>query len=304
MAKTPNTTPPADDADDSNSGDNIGRTQPIRRGRAAATTGGAAGSRANATGANSGDAQDSADAAAAANTPTTDEAANAAHDVQPTEQIATDPAPVSAFATAGGRASGLDEDVATKDSVFRRHPVATGVTAGVLAVILVSGLTAWGVGAAVTASLTSATAPTAPPSTAAPVTGGGGGLNAAGRVAFRATIQSIDASTWTIMTKKGDAVTITIDAATQFGTKAMAETASSFAVGDSVVIVATKSGDTATATRVVDASALGGRFGKGLGGAAGTGAGTSSGTGTGTGAATTPMAPMTPTPAPSSTTTT
>ena len=255
MAKTTNTTPPADDADNSNIGGDIERTQPIRRGRAAA-----------------------------------------AHDVQPTEQIPTEPAPVSAFATAGGRATGLDEDVATKDSVFRRHPVATGVTAGVLAVILVSGLTAWGVGAAVTASLTSETAPTAPLSTTAPAAGGTGALNAAGRVAFRATIQSIDASTWTIMTRKGETVTITIDDATQFGTKAMAETASSFAVGDSVVIVATKSGDTATATRVVDASALGGRFGKGLG--------STTGTATGTGAATTPMSPMTPTPAPTSTTTT
>ncbi|HEY1531226.1 MAG TPA: DUF5666 domain-containing protein [Galbitalea sp.] len=120
--------------------------------------------------------------------------------------------------------------------------------------VLVSGLTAWGVGEAVTASLTSSTSSEMPMGTptTAPATGG---KTAVGRLAFRATIQSIDGSSWTILTKKGQTVTVAVDASTQFGTKKTPETAGSFAVGDSVVIVATRGTDgTPTATRVVDAA--------------------------------------------------
>ena len=86
-----------------------------------------------------------------------------------------------------------------------------------------------------------------------------GSGKAGGRLAFRATIQSMDGERWTILTKRGQTMTVGIDSATQFGTKKAAATAGSFAVGDSVVIVATRGTDgTPTATRVVDASALGG----------------------------------------------
>ena len=186
-------------------------------------------------------------------------------------------APVSATSAASGGATGLDGETARQTSVFRRHPLAAGLAASVIAVVLVSGLTALGVGAAVTASLTSSTTREMPMGnpTAAPPVGGIGGAATAGRLAFRATIQSIDSNSWTILTKKGKTVTVTIDSTTQFGTKEAAETAGSFAVGDNVIIVATRGPDGApTATRVVDASALG----------------------TGAGSATTPMPSMTSTP--------
>jgi hypothetical protein len=127
-------------------------------------------------------------------------------------------------------------------------------------VLVVSSLTAWGVGTAVTASLTNQSAPVVPISTATPTPAAGqqGGALTAGRVAFRATIQNIDDSTWTILTKRGQTVSITVNGATLFGTKQLSETASSFAVGDSVVIVATRQNGAATAVRVVSAKDLGG----------------------------------------------
>jgi Domain of unknown function (DUF5666) len=181
----------------------------------------------------------------------------------PTEQIQVEPTPVSATAAASGGATGLTtnggvpED-AKRQSTFRRHPVGTGIAAGVVAVVLVSGLTAWGVGAAVTASLTSSTTAQAPSPTPAPAVGVGTTGKAPGRVALRATIQSIDGSSWTVLTRKGATVTVTVTSATQFGTKKSAETASSFAVGDGIVLVGTRAADgTATATRVVNAADIG-----------------------------------------------
>jgi hypothetical protein len=178
--------------------------------------------------------------------------------VQPTEQLPMDSAPVSASSAASGGATGLDGEFPKQQSLLRRHPFATGIASGVLAVIVVSGLTAWGVGAAVTSSLTSSTGsemqmgtPTSSPqagSTTAPTTSGN---TAAARVAFRATIQSMDADSWTILTKRGQTVTVTIDSTTQFGTKKATATAGSFAVGDNVIIVAMRGADgTPTATRV------------------------------------------------------
>ena len=226
--------------------------------------------------------------------------------VRPTEQLPLESAPVSARSAASGGATGLSDGTGaeypagadantnadTNPSLFRRHPIASGIVAGAVAVILVAGITAWGVGTVVTASLTSSTSGMsmgAPTPTAAPTTGptkgqAAGGARANGRLAFRATIQSMDGSSWTILTKKGQTVTVTITSSTQFGTKRMAATVSSFAVGDSVVIVATPTAGT------------------------GTGTGTSTGTGTGTataarvvnaadlGAGTTPMPGMTATP--------
>jgi phosphopantothenate synthetase len=170
-----------------------------------------------------------------------------------------DSAPVSASSAASGGATGLDGELPKEQSLFRRHPIATGIASGVLTVIVVSGLTAWGVGTAVTSSLTSSqsspmqmgtpTSSPQPDSTAAPQASG----NTTGaRVAFRATIQSIDGDSWTILTRHGKTVTVSIDGATKFGTKQAAATASSFAVGDNVIIVAMRgTGGTPTATRVV-----------------------------------------------------
>ena len=168
-------------------------------------------------------------------------------------------APVSATSAASGGETGLPPESPRRPSIFRRHPLATGITAGVVAVVLVSGLTAWGVGAAVTASLTSSTASEMPMSTptSAPATGsptGEGKAATAGRIAFRAIIQSMDGGSWTILTKNGKTVTLTIDGTTQFGTKKMTAAAGDFAVGDNVILVATRGTDAMPiATRIVKA---------------------------------------------------
>jgi hypothetical protein len=185
--------------------------------------------------------------------------------VTPTEQLPIETAPISAGAAASGGATGLDAAAQTgtnagrEPSVFRRHPIATGVTAGVIAVVLVSGLTAWGVGTAVTASLTSSNSVAAPlPMNTATPAPAAGRANAAGRIAFRATIQSISGDSWTILTRKGQTVTVDVTSGTQFGTKKAAETSGSFAVGDSVIIVATRGASgTPTATRVVNTADIG-----------------------------------------------
>jgi hypothetical protein len=141
--------------------------------------------------------------------------------------------------------------------VFRRHPLATGIVAGAIAIVIACGLTAWGVGSAVTASLTNQTAPVAAPPTATPAPQANatqGGRVEAGRVAFRATIESIGDSTWTILTKRGQTVNVTITSATLFGTKRASETQGSFSVGDNVVVVATRTNGTATAVRIATAA--------------------------------------------------
>jgi hypothetical protein len=222
---------------------------------------------------------------------------------EPTGQLPIESAPVSARATASGGSTGLtkngltkggltkngrtknrltkdgrteDTDAGSNSPLFRRHPIAFGVVTGVVAVILVAGLTAWGVGAVVATSLTSSTsgmsmgAPTATPTPGPTATtpaagqkaGGqkGTGQQVAGRVAFRATIQSMAGTSWTILTRKGETVTVTVDSSTQFGTRKVPETVSSFAVGDSVILVATADSTpggttgSAVATRVVSAA--------------------------------------------------
>jgi hypothetical protein len=209
--------------------------------------------------------------------------------VQPTEQLPIEPAPVSARSAASGGATGLanagisnpgltsgDEPGARSNtSLFRRHPIASGVVAGAIAVILVAGLTAWGVGTVVAASLTSSTSgmsmgvPTATPTPGASTTAPAPGRQTAGRLVFRATIQSMDGTSWTILTRKGTTLTVTVDSSTQFGTKKVPETASSFAVGDAVIVVATArttagttagsttTTTTATATRVINTADVG-----------------------------------------------
>ncbi len=172
---------------------------------------------------------------------------------EPTEQVPIESEPVRATAAASGGETGLPTQHDRQPSVFRRHPLATGIAAGVIAVVLVSGLTAWGVGAAVTASLTSSTSSEMPMSTPTP-SGTAGTMPSAGRLAFRATIQSMDGASWTILTKKGKTVTLTVDSATQFGTMKAPSTAASFAVSDSVVIVAMRGSEgMPVATRIVKA---------------------------------------------------
>jgi hypothetical protein len=183
-----------------------------------------------------------------ANNTANNTASNSNEAPQPTKQLATEPAPVRATSAASGGETGLQAEREKLPSIFRRHPLAAGIAAGAIAVILVSGLTAWGVGAAVTASLTSSTSAEAPMSmpTTAPTTGSTGGTGKAsttGRIAFRATIQSMNGDSWTILTKKATTVTVSVNSTTQFGTKKMSATAGSFAVGDSVIVVAMRGTD-------------------------------------------------------------
>jgi hypothetical protein len=169
---------------------------------------------------------------------------------------------VRATAAASGGETGLPTEHDRQPSVFRGHPLATGIAAGVVAVVLISGLTAWGVGAAVTASLAASTGSEMPMSmpTTTPTpgsTGGTGKMATSGRIAFRATIQSIDGqsmdgASWTILTKKGKTVAVTVDDTTQFGTTKAPATVGTFAVGDSVVIVAMRGSEgVPVATRIV-----------------------------------------------------
>jgi hypothetical protein len=146
---------------------------------------------------------------------------------------------------------------------IRRHPIAIGVSAAVVAIVIVSGLTAWGVGSAVAASMTSATVSTSPstsPNAPAAGTAGNGGQRvkqlAGGRQLVRATIASIDGSTWNVTTRSGVSGTVTVDSSTQFGTRKAPSAASDFAPGDPVIIVATPTNTSAgslsgTADRIV-----------------------------------------------------
>ena len=176
---------------------------------------------------------------------------------EPTEQLPMESLPVYASAAASRGATGLDSDEFMDSRqkllpMFGRHPLATAIGAGVIAVILVSGLTAWGVSTAVSASLTSSTSET--PMAMPTATPTAGGTATTGRLAFRATIQSIDSGSWAILTKKGKTVTVMVNGATQFGTKKVTATAGSFAVGDSVIIVAANgTNGMPIATRIVKA---------------------------------------------------
>jgi hypothetical protein len=174
-----------------------------------------------------------------------------------------EPAPTEQLPVAQRSAPVVEPDPQEPPRSFvRRHPVGSGIAAAAILVVLVSGLTAWGVGAAVTASLTASDAATAP-AAPAPATGAGkaAGLRAraAGRIAARATITGIDGSTWKVTTRKGVDATVTVDSTTKLGTKRMPATLSSFAVGDTVLIVASEASDSTagslsgTAIRVVPA---------------------------------------------------
>ena len=72
----------------------------------------------------------------------------------------------------------------------------------------------------------------------------------------RGTITSISGTTWTIDTQRGVSVTVEVTSSTQFGTPVQAGSASDFAVGQQVIVVGSRSGDTITADRVLDLSGL------------------------------------------------
>ncbi|CAN5476102.1 hypothetical protein BH10ACT4_BH10ACT4_13430 [soil metagenome] len=143
----------------------------------------------------------------------------------------------------------------TAPSFVKRHPLALGITAAALAVVAVSGLTAWGVATVASSYGTEASAAVAP-AAPAPVDGARTGLPAA-RTMVRGTIHGIDGSTWTITTRAGATQRVTVDSATVYGTKKVPASVSDFAVGTVVLIVEKSAGEGRTAVRVVEAKAGG-----------------------------------------------
>jgi len=137
-------------------------------------------------------------------------------------------------------------------SFVRRHPVAMGITAAALAVVVLSGLTAWGVGTAVASSYEAGASAAVAPATSAPRVAGKKGL-AAGRTMVRGTIDEISGSTWTITSRAGATQRVTIGKETLYGSEKVPASASDFAVGSAVLIVEKTAGDVRTAVQVVAA---------------------------------------------------
>ncbi len=72
----------------------------------------------------------------------------------------------------------------------------------------------------------------------------------------RGTITSISRSTWRVDTQRGVSITVQLTSSTQFGTPAQAGSASDFTVGQDVIILGSRSGDTVSAERVLGLSNL------------------------------------------------
>ncbi len=149
----------------------------------------------------------------------------------------------------------------TPTSFVRRHAIGVGIIAAVLAVVVISGLTAWGVGTAVARSYENAAvasggrAASAPPAARKPAAGARPNAGAVHAV-VRGTIQAISGSTWTIATRAGGTQSITVDATTRYGTQKSPANASDFAVGRTVVVLEKSGGTGKTAVRVVAAHSV------------------------------------------------
>ncbi|QNE47635.1 hypothetical protein F1C58_12475 [Glaciihabitans sp. INWT7] len=149
------------------------------------------------------------------------------------------------------RSPGDDPGVSgmTARSFLGRHPLALGITAAALAVVVVAGLTAWGVGRAVAASYqTVGSAVVAPTASHRPVAGA---RKVAGHTIIRGEIAGIAGSSWTITTRAGATQHVTVGSATHYGTPKVPATASDFVVGTAVVVVEKSSDGSKSAVRVV-----------------------------------------------------
>jgi len=67
---------------------------------------------------------------------------------------------------------------------------------------------------------------------------------------IRGRITAEGASTWTLVTPRGRAVTVTLTPTTTFGTAASPSSAAQFAVGDTIAVRGTSTGATITAVRI------------------------------------------------------
>lgn len=135
----------------------------------------------------------------------------------------------------------------SRPSFFRRHALGVGVAAAVVAVVLVAGGTAWGVAAAVAGGNTAAPAAM---NSAMHAKKGAAGASAHAKGAV-GTLTAISGGTWTMQTAAGATITVEIGSSTTYGTAKKPADASSFAVGDRIGALGTRSGDTVTATRIV-----------------------------------------------------
>ncbi|WP_223692018.1 hypothetical protein [Leifsonia poae] len=149
---------------------------------------------------------------------------------------------------------------AAREPFYRRHGLGFAITAGVLALVVVSVGVALGAYAITSATSSHSSAVARGSGFGAHSGIGGRGFPGAARGGVvRGTIASISGSTWTVDTVAGGTVTVEVRSSTTFGTPASPERASGFTVGESVVVVGKRSGTTVTATRVVKASAVIGR---------------------------------------------
>ncbi|CAM5521848.1 DUF5666 domain-containing protein [Leifsonia shinshuensis] len=166
------------------------------------------------------------------------------------------PAAETAAPTATGPGRAVTDSMKSggqpRGSFVRRHALGLSLAAAALAIIAVAGGTAWGVSAAVTGS--DAAAPAAM-STAVHAKKGTGAATQKHTRAAVGTVTAISGGTWTIRSAAGATVTVTVGSSTAFGTVKQPATASSFAVGDRIGVIGTRSGDTVTATRIVHLAA-------------------------------------------------
>jgi len=164
------------------------------------------------------------------------------------------PAPAPGTAVTDSMKAG---EAPSRPSFFRRHTLGIGVAAVVVAVIVVAGGTAWGVSAAVAAGNTAVPASM---NSAAHAKKGAAGASKHAKGAVGA-LTSMSGDTWTMQSASGTTITVKIGSSTTYGTAKKPAAASSFAVGDRIGVLGTRTGDTVTATRIVHLAAKRARTG-------------------------------------------
>lgn len=193
----------------------------------------------------------------------------------PTKPVATEPLVTVPLASEPPMTeTAAQASDARAPSFVRRHSFASALVGAALAVVLVSGGTAWAVAASVSANQVRVAAVSGAGPAAGSAAGGAttarGGTGAkdranakrkAARILARGTIVSIAPSSWSIKTPAGATVTVTITSTTKYGRPKAPATAASFAVGDSIVVLGHRTGDTMTARRIVAPAAHSGTTG-------------------------------------------
>ncbi|QNE34902.1 DUF5666 domain-containing protein [Leifsonia shinshuensis] len=135
-----------------------------------------------------------------------------------------------------------------RSSFLRRHAVGLSIAAAALAIVVVAGGTAWGVSAAVAGGGSAAPAAM---NTAVHAKKGASAAKQKHSHGTVGTVTAMSGGTWTIQSAAGTPITVNVGSATAFGTAKKPATESSFAVGDRVGVLGTRSGDSVTATRIV-----------------------------------------------------